>query len=90
VTSVSSASSGPDPPCLVSGPVRLTDVDGRDIAHRTTSASGAGTKSRKVNQDELEPRRGRLQPRPRGRPASHRPSPRPGAYPGTVNDRSST
>ncbi len=33
VTSVSSASSGRGPPCLVSGPVRLTDVDGRDIAH---------------------------------------------------------
>ena len=33
VTSVSSASSGPGPPCLVSGPLRLTDVDGRDIAH---------------------------------------------------------
>jgi hypothetical protein len=32
VISVSSASSGPGPPCLVSGPVRLTDVDGRDIA----------------------------------------------------------
>jgi pyridoxamine 5'-phosphate oxidase family protein len=39
---------------------------------------------------ELEPRRGWLQPRPRGRPAAHRPSPRPSAYPGTVNDRSST
>jgi len=33
VTSVSSASSRPGPPCLVSGPLRLTDVDGRDIAH---------------------------------------------------------
>jgi NAD(P)H-dependent FMN reductase len=29
---------------------------------------------------ELEPRRGWLQPRPRGRPAPHRPSPRPSAY----------
>src|ERR1700692_2571204 len=30
---------------------------------------------------ELEPRRGWLRPRPRGRPASHRPSPRLSAYP---------
>lgn len=38
---------------------------------------------------ELEPGRGWLQPRPRGRPAPRLPSPRPSAYPGTVNDRSS-
>lgn len=31
---------------------------------------------------ELEPRRGCLRARPRCRPASHRPSPRPSAYPG--------
>ncbi len=33
MTSVSSASSGPGSPCLVSGPVRLADVDGRYSAH---------------------------------------------------------
>src|ERR1039457_3253990 len=31
---------------------------------------------------EREPRRGWLRPRPRGRPAPRRPSPRPSAYPG--------
>src|SRR4051794_14324181 len=58
----------------LSGPVRPRPVHAHHTAHLV----------------ELEPRRGWLQPRPRGRPAPHRPSPRPSAYPGIVNDRSST